>query len=727
MLSNPQGMAVTFDQVVYIADAGNQRVRKVDNDGDHTITTLAGSGLAGFAGDGGPATAAKLNDPQGVAVDDDGNVFIADRANRRVRKVTPGGTISTVAGTGVSGSGGDGGPGTSAQLVAPESVATDINGNVFIADSGAHRVRKLTPGGTISTIAGTGSPGFSGDGAAPTSAQLNGPKAVAVERNTEKVFIADTGNNRIRAFSPAGTIATVAGNGSVGFSGDGGAATSAAVDHPSGVAVPSNNQDIYLAQPSHHRVRVVGGPGYAPSWSTNTPTPTGSVGASYSYAFSALANPAATYTVASGSLPPGTSLNATTGELSGTPTTTGSFTFTVRAANGYAPDAVSPSRTITISPTPPGSLYTAVAPTRLLDTRTGTGGPASPFGPAGQRDLQVTGGVVPTGATAVVLNVTVTQPTGGGYLTVFPAGVGRPLASNLNFGPGDTIPNLVTVGIGAGGKVSIYNDTANVHVIADVVGYYGIAAGGTYTPILPTRILDTRNGTGGPAVKFRERELRTLTVTGGQVPDEVTAVVLNVTVTGPTEPSFLTLFPDDIQSVPLASNLNFVPGQTIPNLVIVGVPAGYTTDQIDIVNDAGSVHVIADIVGFFTPAPPGGRLVPVTPTRLVDTRSGNAVGQHDVRDLVVRGAPTAIPPNATAVVLNVTVTQPTVGGYLTVFPGGTARPLASNLNFGPGFTIPNLVMVGVGTSGAGANKVSFYNDTGSVHLIADVVGYFVPS
>jgi hypothetical protein len=140
------------------------------------IITLAGNGTAGFSGDGGPATGALLNAPTDVAVDASGDVFIGDSFNNRIRKVTPAGTISTIAGNGTGGFSGDGGPATSAQLNFPEGVAVDAGGDVFIADTGNQRVRKVTPGGTIGTVAGTGTAGFSGDGGPATSAQLTSPQ-----------------------------------------------------------------------------------------------------------------------------------------------------------------------------------------------------------------------------------------------------------------------------------------------------------------------------------------------------------------------------------------------------------------------------------------------------------------------------------------------------------------------------------------------------------------------
>jgi uncharacterized protein (TIGR03437 family) len=250
----PSGVAVDAAGNLFIADWTNCRVRKVSPGG--IISTVAGNGNAGFSGDGGPATSASLNFPQGVAVDAAGNLFIADSQNDRVRKVSPGGIISTVAGNGSQGFSGDGGPATSASLNQPFGVAVDAVGNPFIADTANSRVRKVSPGGIISTVAGNGTSGFSGDGGPATSASLYCPFGVAVDA-AGNLFIADTYNYRVRKVSPGGIISTVAGNGSLGFfSGDGGPATSASLNWPYGVAVDAAG-NLFIADYNNYRVRKV--------------------------------------------------------------------------------------------------------------------------------------------------------------------------------------------------------------------------------------------------------------------------------------------------------------------------------------------------------------------------------------------------------------------------------------------------------------------------------------
>jgi trimeric autotransporter adhesin len=251
----PMGIAVDATGKVYIADTANNRVRQVSGG---VITTLAGNGLAGFSGDSASAATALLAQPSGVAVDSSGNLYVADTANHRVRKITTGGIISTVAGNGTPGFSGDGGSAVSAQLYLPAGVAVDANGTLYIADTGNQRVRQVTAGGVISTIAGTGTGGFSGDGAAATAAKLNNPNSVAVDTGGN-LYICDSSNNLIRKVS-AGVITTVAGDGTLltGFSGDGGSATSARLFFPAAVAVDSSG-NFYIADQFNNRIRKVSG------------------------------------------------------------------------------------------------------------------------------------------------------------------------------------------------------------------------------------------------------------------------------------------------------------------------------------------------------------------------------------------------------------------------------------------------------------------------------------
>jgi len=231
-LNEPLGVAVMPDGGYLIADAGNDRVRRVFADG--TIRTVAGTGLYGDSGDGGPATAAQIKDPLGVAVMPDGGFLIADGGAGRVRRVLPDGTITTVAGNGTRGYSGDGGPATAAEIFDPNGVAVLPDGGFLIAD-GDYVVRRVFPDGTITTVAGNATPGFSGDGGPATAARLNVVYSVAVTADGG-FLIADSGNRRVRRVSPTGIITTVAGTGVQGSSGDGGAATAAQLNDPDGIA-----------------------------------------------------------------------------------------------------------------------------------------------------------------------------------------------------------------------------------------------------------------------------------------------------------------------------------------------------------------------------------------------------------------------------------------------------------------------------------------------------------
>ena len=252
-LSGPQGVAVDGAGNVYIADTGNSRVREVSGG---TINTVAGSGTPGFGGDGGAATGAKLYSPVGLALNANGDLYIADVNNSAIRKVANG-TISTVAGNGLQGYSGDGGPALSAQLNDPQGVAVDAAGNLYITDTMNYCIRMVSPAGNINTIAGDGVAGYSGDGGPASQAQLSYPTGIAVD-GAGNVFVADAGA-AVRKINVNGPIVTVAGNGSIGYTGDGGPATSASLNGPTGIAVASNG-NVYVADSGNNAVRLLQSP-----------------------------------------------------------------------------------------------------------------------------------------------------------------------------------------------------------------------------------------------------------------------------------------------------------------------------------------------------------------------------------------------------------------------------------------------------------------------------------
>ncbi|MES2513866.1 MAG: T9SS type A sorting domain-containing protein [Bacteroidota bacterium] len=252
-LNNPTGIAFDRYGNTYISDYSNHQIRKVDASG--IITTVAGTGVGGFSGDAGLATNAKLNLPSTLTFDNLGNMYIVDAGNGAIRKVTTAGIISTVVGTGVNGYSGDGGAATSAKLNFPCGIYIDSNGDIYIADRNNHRIRKVNTSGIISTYAGTGTSGFSGDGAAAISAKLDMPNGITFDLSGT-AYIADAYNNRIRIVNTSGIISTVAGTGTAGSTGDGGAALNAQLNKPFGVTFDAAG-NYYVADFSNQKVRKI--------------------------------------------------------------------------------------------------------------------------------------------------------------------------------------------------------------------------------------------------------------------------------------------------------------------------------------------------------------------------------------------------------------------------------------------------------------------------------------
>lgn len=380
------------------------------------------------------------------------------------------------------------------------------------------------------------------------------------------------------------------------------------------------------------------------------------------------------------------------------------------AAAGPAPH---PATTVARSQ---GSTFTAMPPTRVLDTRygIGTGGSTGPVGANGYLGLDLSS-IVPSTATAVVLNVTATDTTAGTYVTVYPSGSAMPLASNLNLVAGETRPNLVTVALNPSRNVTLYNFAGSVDLIADVAGYYSSdQSGSDFTSVSPTRVLDTRNGNGpvGPN--------GTVTVDlSGQVPAGTTAVTFNLTATDVTDGTYVTAYPDTLGSPPSASNLNVVGGETRANLVTVQLGADR---KVTLYNFAGSVDLVADLAGYYAPGQ-GQPFYSLAPYRALDTRdfngnsTANTLGPNGTRVLDLSAW---LPSSATAVVFNFTGTNTTTGTYLSAYPDGTPRPTASNVNLTGNQTAPNLTTVTIG----GDHKIDLYNLSGNTDVLVDLAGYF---
>jgi DNA-binding CsgD family transcriptional regulator len=262
-LDSPRALAVRSDGSIFIADTMNNRIRRVDTGG--IITTVAGTGEPGFSGDDGPAVDAGLSSPAGVAVGFGGRMLLADTGNNRVREISSTGVITTVAGTGDAGYLGDGGPATSAAMDSPQGIVVDVEDNLFIADTLNDRIRRVDVDGLITTVAGNGVRGFAGDGHHATESAINlatgsltpAGQAIAVDAALD-LFISDALNNRIRKVDVDGNISTVAGNGAAGSAGDQGAATDARLYLPLGVAVGVDGA-IYIADTDGNRIRRVSG------------------------------------------------------------------------------------------------------------------------------------------------------------------------------------------------------------------------------------------------------------------------------------------------------------------------------------------------------------------------------------------------------------------------------------------------------------------------------------
>jgi hypothetical protein len=376
-----------------------------------------------------------------------------------------------------------------------------------------------------------------------------------------------------------------------------------------------------------------------------------------------------------------------------------------------------------------GGTYNPLNPWRILDTRTGNGGFHRVAAWSTIRhQVAGRGGVHATGWSAVALNVTVTNPSASGFLTVYPSGSPRPTASSLNFTRGSTVPNLVQVAIGPDGKVNFFVAGAAADLIVDVEGWYGDSTDsfgptGLYNAMWPQRQYDSRfisTANGNLHQPLGPGETRAVSMFGSTIGPWSEAVVLNVTVTAPSRAGFLTVYPTGT-SRPLASNLNFVPGQTAANRVIVPVGTG---GYVSFYNPTGSVDIVIDVSGFFTAmgsTSDGAPFIAGNPVRLFDSRAhpGGKLGPGYFYDFTLSGQ------QLEGLALNVTATNPTSYGFLTVYPdngshGQFTPPPTSDLNFGPGQTVANACLVR--TQDVMAFNV--YNPYGYTDIIIDVDGVY---
>jgi sugar lactone lactonase YvrE len=252
-LQYPTGLTIDHKGHLYIADTENHCIRKVDTKGN--ITTIIGTGIAGDSGDQSAATTAQLNQPRGIALNRQGHLYIADYQNHRIRRVDTSGIVITVAGTGTEGYSGDNSSAIKAQLHHPLAVAIDAEDNLYIADSGNYRIRRVTVDGIITTVAGVGSHGYSGDNGAATHAKISTPYHLVLDKKGN-LYFADTLNQSVRKIDPRGIIMTIAGDGTAGDRGDNTLATTAQLNHPVSLAIDSLD-NLFIAEKNNHRIRRV--------------------------------------------------------------------------------------------------------------------------------------------------------------------------------------------------------------------------------------------------------------------------------------------------------------------------------------------------------------------------------------------------------------------------------------------------------------------------------------
>jgi streptogramin lyase len=636
---------------------------------------------------GNPNDATAITGAQGITAGPDGNLWFTNAGRSRIGRITTAGVITNFGDSAIS---------------SPYAIAAGPDGNLWFLNAGGFSIGRISPAGVVTTFPvgfGTWFPG----GIAP------GP-----DGNLWFTFSSGAGG-QIGRITPAGVITRFAG---------------ALIRDPHGIAAgPDGN--MWFASSANSSIGSIGTAPSVPAAPTAVTATPGRTSALVTWSAPAADGGAEItgYTVTAS--PGGATCSWTSGPLActvaglaaGTP-----YTFTVTAANAAGAGVVSGAP----GPVTPwdGSGYHPVTPTRILDSREATGGWNAKLAAGVPRTLPVTGlggdANVPSTATAVVMNVTVTNGSAGSFVTAYPAGEGTPNASNLNFGVGQTIANLVTVKLGVGGEVAFANAVGSTDVIADVVGYYddGAGPGDLYTGITPTRLLDSRGATGGWNAALTAGTPKDLVVRQPGNPDGVpataTAVIANVTVTGSTNGSFLSAWPAGTPQANV-SNLNFGPGQTIANLAVIKIGAN---GAISLANAVGSTDVIVDVVGYFDPTG-GSRFHAIAPTRVLDDRVPTGLagpwGPGQTRALPVAGAAgTHVPAGATGLVANVTATASTANSFVTVFPDGVALPASSNVNFGIGETIPNLVTVKIAPNG----QIDLANHLGSVDLIADAVGYY---
>jgi len=760
-LNTPYTVALDASGNLYISDTGNNRIREVVV-ASGNIGTVAGNGTYGYSGDGGAATSAELRSSNGVDLDATGNLYIADTGSNVIRKVSNG-IIATVAGNG-NGSSGDGGPATGALLGYVDGAALDAGGNLYLADSRNNRVRKVATNGTITTVAGTGVAGYAGDQGAATAAQLNGPSGVAVDSNGN-VFIADTNNNVVRKVTAAtGLISTVAGNGTLGFGGDGGAATSAELQYPYGVAVDSSG-NLYIADTfnvvirkvtTNGNISTVAGsadiPGYTGDGSTATL-------ASLNYPYGVAVDSSGTLFIAdtgNSAIRRVASLNITT--VAGT--TTSGYTgdggaatsATLQNPQGVAVDAsgnlfIADTGNAVIREVSSSNISTVAGNRSNGYGNGGDGGPAtsaqltSPYDvvvdSAGEvyiTDLSVVRMLVPQAGSRALLSVSETLPAS---FTLGQNGASYPVVVSNDTGAAATSGTVTVTATVAGGLTLVsmsgtgWNCSGSTCTRSDA-----LSAGASYPAITVTVNV---SGTAGSQVSNQ------VAVAGGNSAATSTSGAIPILGASPAAPA-LASPANGSSGAPLAATLtwNAASGATsyevyfgtlsTPSLVTSTTGTSYAATglaanttyywQIVALNGFGSAG--SGIWSFTTgTAVTALRFVPVTPCRVVDTRgAGGAFGGPTLaagtsRSFPIPSSGCGIPATAQAYSLNVTVVPAGPLSFLTLWPTGQPQPNVSTLNSFAGTVVANAAIVPAGTNGAVSVYVSDKSD-----VILDIDGYF---
>lgn len=770
---NPAGLAVDASGNLYIADSINQVIRRVSA-ANGAVTTVAGIGNAsGNSGDGGAATAAKLNNPTGVALDAAGNLYIADQGNNLVRKVTAlTGIITTVAGGGTGASGadglGDGGVATNALLYGPADVAVDANGNLYIADSFHHRIRVVNAAtGIITVVAGGGSSAGVdgiGDGGPATSAQLSNPSSIAFDA-AGNLYIADTGNSLIRRVDvTTGTISIAAGNRGYGYSGDGGSALNASLAQPAGVRIDPAG-DIYIADFGNNVIRQVqaasgkivtiagsGANGYSGDGGAPTAAalayPDGvaldSAGSLYIADYSnnvirkvAFAAPLSFPDENVGALSPAQIVTAF--NIGNQNLTFSALSLTADFAQQASGD-IDCAASSSVSPGASCSIAIAFSPT-AAGSRAGT--------------LQLTTNSLSVTSSSQTVNL---SGTGTGSLATAPKASLSP--TTLNFGnqgtwttsaartitlsnPGGSNTNISSIWL-AGSQASDFGITTTCGSVLTVGASCSVSV--TFSP--------TASGARSATLSFADSvagspQIVTLSGTGlaGAVSLSASTLVFSQQLGVPSAAQTVTFsnigaYPVSIGSILLsgANVSDFSLSTTCGSSLAAGAhctasatftpsATGARTASLVFTDDAAgsSQAVTLSGTGLDVPVSAGLRFIPVSPCRVADTRwspgplGGPMFGQDGVRDFVIPNSSCGIPATAKAYSLNVTVVPAGIIGFLEIWPTGQPQPVASLLN-SDGRVKANAAIVPAGTNGA----VSVYSSH-PTQVILDINGYFVPA